>query len=169
MALVGRRVCQCGKPDCRCSPRVLVPPELAGEDWEFTFAWILRRPPDVVGGDVAITPVTRADVTEIAYVADGHGDGPPWIFLGRVADGRWLYVWYLLQITGEMIGSWSVAARKDQLWWSALTEYDRQRFTAQMSPSEREAEVVDLDQLLESRDPAMRELAEKRVLWLRRR
>jgi hypothetical protein len=139
-------------------------------DWRAAFeAFRPHRPTHVESVDegVSTAPFRRQDVAEIAYLAAGEGDGPPWIAVVRLTDGRWAYVSYTVQITGDIYHTFVVGASKERLWRWALTDEDRDRFTPQMTRDDRERELVDLDQMLESTDPEARAWAEARMrrLW----
>jgi hypothetical protein len=41
------------------------------------------------GADVSLAPFLRADVKRIAATAEGENDGPDWLCVGRLKDGRW--------------------------------------------------------------------------------
>ena len=171
---VTTRVCgNCGRLDCTCPDRELIPSELVG--WAAVFAGPDERPrehPDVHRFDHVLdpglptTPVRMEDVVEIAHRAAGKDDGPPWIVVVRLTDGRWAYISYTVQITGDVFWTFAIAATKQRLWWWALTDDDRERFTSQLTLEEREEELVQIDELLESPDRASRALGESRMLQL---
>lgn len=121
-------------------------------------------PPTIrVFDDVDPTPPTLADVEAIVGHQTGAGDRDPWIALVRLRDGRWAYVSYTVQITGEVWWEVALAATRERLWWWACTDDDRARFTRQLTPGALEAELVEIDALLESADPAERALGERRM------
>jgi hypothetical protein len=169
--LVTKRVCtRCSRPSpCDCAQPNPVPAELAA--WQGAFLPWPGAPfeVEVLDDGLPATRVRLEDVVEIAYHAAGRGDGPPWIAVVRVSDGRWAYISHTVQITGELYWTQVVARSKERLWWGALTEDDRARFTPQMTGEEREAEDVALDEMLESQDPDERERAMERVMWLRQK
>jgi hypothetical protein len=45
-----------------------------------------------IGTDTATGPVLRADVTEIVASSEGENDGPDWLIVVKVADGRYAYL-----------------------------------------------------------------------------
>jgi hypothetical protein len=106
----------------------------------------------------------RRDVAEVLFALDGHSDGPSWIAVVRLADGRWVYMSYTVQITGDVFWEVVVAASKQRLWWWAMTDEDRERVTAVMTPEQLDEELVEIDELLESHDPAARAKGEQRML-----
>jgi len=121
-------------------------------------------PPELsVYDGVDPTPPTLEDVEAIFGHSLGEGDGDPWIALVRLRDGRWCYLCYTVQITGDVWWEVSLAATRERLWWAACTDEDRARFTRQLTRGALEAELVEIDALLESADPAERALGERRM------
>jgi hypothetical protein len=105
----------------------------------------------------------QEDVVEVAWMAEGCGDGPPTIAIFRLADGRWLYVSFLVQITGDLFWTYRVATR-ERLWFWACTDDDRERLTSQLTRDELDTELVALDSMLESGDANAAAVAERRML-----
>ncbi len=48
--------------------------------------------PCAPGIEVSSEPFARADVEYIEAYEEGENDGPDWICLGRVKDGRWFFL-----------------------------------------------------------------------------
>jgi hypothetical protein len=113
---------------------------------------------------VSTAPFEQEDVVELAWMVEGRGDGPPTIAIFRLADRRWVYVSFLVQITGDLIWTYRVAATRERLWFWACTDDDRERFTARLTPDELDTELVALDAMLESGDAHAAAVAERRML-----
>jgi hypothetical protein len=81
-----------------------VPPELAGSDWREAFAYAgeqkygeddygcygqpnLRMASDHLPA-VPLTPFARRDVARVVAQQDGENDGPDWVCVGELRDGR---------------------------------------------------------------------------------
>jgi hypothetical protein len=128
--------------------------------------WVVSR--DAFDG-VSIADFTSADIAEVAWLVLGEDDGPPSVALFRLADGRWVYFAYLVNITGYIYFTYVFAADRGRLWWWACTDDDRERLSAQFSPDEHADEMVQLDIMLQSEDPRLRELGEKRMTRIRTR
>jgi hypothetical protein len=118
---------------------------------------------------VATTAFTRDDIVALTWRIEGSDDGPPWLAILRLADGRWVYFAYVLEITGNVYWTCVFAADRGRLWWWACTDDDRERLSAQFSADEHADELVQLDIMLQSEDPRMRELGEARMMHIRRR
>lgn len=112
-------------------------------------------------------PVDWSAIAELVYIADGRGDGPNWLLVARLADGRWIYFTHVVQITGEVYSTTIVAASLETIWWGAMSEEDRDRVTAQMTQERLDEELVRLDALQESADANLRAHAEYRATQIR--
>lgn len=81
---------------------VLIPPELAGYDWTHTFAY--AGEPNAGDGsadiskaadhlpDVSLAPFSRWEVKRVVAMQDGDNDGPDWVCVGELKDGRFFCV-----------------------------------------------------------------------------
>lgn len=149
----------------------LVPELLVGWSEIFRGAGTIIRSPVIETLDGASdAPIRCEDVVEIRHYADGRGDGPPWVCVVRLRDGRWAYVAHVVQITGEVYSTIIVAPSLSTLWWSAVTDADRDRFFEQMSDEEIEEELVQLDAIMQrTSDAKERERAERRALATHRK
>lgn len=114
--------------------------------------------------DVDAAEPTYGDIIEVRGHRLGRMGGAPFIVLAKLADGRWCYGSFALRDADDMAWTVVVAASLDTLWWHACTDEDRERFTPQLAQAALDEELVRIDQLLESEDPAMRALAEGRAL-----
>jgi hypothetical protein len=63
-----------------------------GADWESVFEY--ARPPEVIVGaeHVDQSPFKRINVKEIIGLALGENDGPDWLLVGRLKDGRFAFI-----------------------------------------------------------------------------
>jgi len=137
------------------------------DKWEGMMSFVTIRPIDHYLDELPPEPVQWANIIEIVYIADGRGDGPSWILVVRLADGRWVYFSHQVDITGEVYTTRIVARSLESLWWGALSEDERDRVTAQITPDRLEEELVKLDSLLESPEPNVRQRAEARMLQIK--
>jgi hypothetical protein len=112
---------------------------------------------------VSAEPFRCSDVVEIAGLLPGADDGPPWVAMFRLADGRWAYVCYMFEVTGDLWWTYIFAATRHRLWWWGCTDDDRRRFTELLGEDEQADELVQLDMLLESSVYANRALAQRRL------
>jgi hypothetical protein len=112
---------------------------------------------------IATTPFAAADVVDIAWLDAGSPDGPPWIAIVQLADGRWVYTSYTVEITGDVRWTYVFAASHDRLWFWACTDDDRERFWKQLTPEQRDDELVCLDLMLDSPHERVRWVAERRM------
>jgi hypothetical protein len=63
--------------------------------------------------DLPEHPFAFRDAAEIVYVVDGDEDGPSWMIVVRLPDGRWLYGTHVVQITGEAYVTVVIARARD--------------------------------------------------------
>lgn len=71
-----------------------MPAALKGYDWGEAFAYAGEPggcgEPELTGFNaVAITPFARWDVAHVEAASEGENDGPSWLCVGRLYDGRW--------------------------------------------------------------------------------
>lgn len=162
-AASGERVCGDCEAACTCEDPVLVPIELRG--WEliergFRDDPLFRRSETVLDPGVTAAPFGRRDIVEIAAIARGCDDGPPWVAIVRLADNRWVYIHYSMFHTALVtVWTYVFAAARDRLWWWACTEDDRDRLSASLTPEEQDDELVHLDAMLDSPLAAARDIA----------
>jgi len=112
---------------------------------------------------VSTAPFGAGNVVAIAALATGASDGPPWLAIVGLSDGRWVYVRHEFQATGDVLWTYRFAATRDRLWFWACTDDDRERLTLSLSRIERDEELVALDAMLDSGGPAEVALAERRM------
>ena len=87
------------------SPPGKVPPELDGYDWKEAFGYCgepetqagapEENRPQWAGAepkDEKALPVTRRDVKRILVLSEGENDGPEWLGIFDLWDGRYLYL-----------------------------------------------------------------------------
>ncbi|HEX4455482.1 MAG TPA: hypothetical protein VH143_31700 [Kofleriaceae bacterium] len=113
---------------------------------------------------VSTEPFEVEQIVEVAWFAEGRGDGPASLAVARLADGRWIYVSHLVEITGDLYWTYRFAATRERLWFWACTDDDRARLSAQLTRDELDAELVALDAMLDSGDGSAVALAERRML-----
>ena len=110
-----------------------------------------------------------ADIAELAWYVEGKPDGAPWIAIFRIADGRWVYFSYTLQITGDIYFTYVFSTDRGRLWWWACTDDDRDRLSTKFSDDDHADEMVQLDIMLQSDDDQLRRMGEWRMSRKRRR
>lgn len=116
--------------------------ELDTRDWKEAFAYIgetspydnypTTHPPVAVltNNAVSTEPVTREDVVEIIAVEEGQNDGPHWIGVFRLRDGRYASLDAGCDYTGwdcQANGDGFVAATLNEIINFGLTDSARQR------------------------------------------
>lgn len=87
----------------------------------------IRTSPD---SGVSTATFQRADVVEIAYLAEGENDGPAWLCVGRLEDGRWFALDASCDYTGwdcQSGGHGHVEATLEAVLRLGLTDFDRER------------------------------------------
>jgi hypothetical protein len=144
-----------------------ISPEVLAE-WELRMRAFTVGPSAVYLDELPEEPVRWADIVEIVYIVDGVGDGPSWMLVVRLDDGRWVYFDHQVDITGEAYSTMIVACALDTLWWGALTDGQRERLTMQITRERLDEELVQLDALLESSDRNVVSRAEYRMRQIRR-
>lgn len=169
--MIARLAEPAGVRGCRVSSVGIAEDQGLGDWFDFPFnnPDLFEGPRDYCATIASLDFVSRAvmrrsDVVEVAHVANGRNDGPPWLAVVRLADARWVYMSFTSQITGDVFWTIVVAPSKARLWWWALTDDDRERLGPQLTAEEREEELVQIDELLESPDPDVRARGEARML-----
>lgn len=70
-----------------------IPKELTGYGWEETFTHYkgnpTAAPPD---NPINTSAYSREDVAEVIACQDGDNDGPDWVAIGRLKDGRYFTI-----------------------------------------------------------------------------
>jgi hypothetical protein len=87
----------------------------------------------------AYSPVPMDDVAETIVSVDGENDGPEWLGVFRLRDGRFLFLTAGCDYTGwdcQAGGSGEVRDDLDTLIWNDIGENDRERLGY---PKDREA------------------------------
>jgi len=97
-----------GRPSCSLDENEFrealqgVPAKLAGYDWQHVFAY--AGEPDAGDGsanikraadhlpDVSLEPFSRWDVARVVAMEDGDNDGPDWVCVGELKDGRYFAI-----------------------------------------------------------------------------
>jgi hypothetical protein len=163
------------KETCRCAPEALVPVELS--EWPEFFQGNYQGV-RVLDEGVSTSRFLRRDVVEIAHLAPGswrrsrrhRGVDSLWIAVVRLADDRWVFGGYQAESSEGFDDLWSVAVAgsRRQLWWRALSDEVRERLTPQLTTEQRDEELVQIDELLQSLDAEDRALGERRMRQLHR-
>ena len=81
-------------------------------------------------GEVALTPFGREDVVEIRHIEEGENDGPDWVCVGRLSDGRWFALVAGCDYTGwdcQAGGGAAMAAAYEEVVRFGLSTEERQR------------------------------------------
>lgn len=90
----------------------------------------------VLGCSVTTEPFTRDDIAELIACADGENDGPDWIAVMRLKDGRFAFLTAGCDYTGwdcQSGGNAFVADSLARLWQYGVDENARARLAEQMS------------------------------------
>lgn len=76
------------KPECQGDLAVLaVPARLVNYDWDEVFKYA-AKPLPTVGSEVSLDGFERADVKRVVAIVDGENEGPEWIGVFELHDGR---------------------------------------------------------------------------------
>lgn len=97
-------------------------------DWDEVFKY--AEPVVVMGHFVDTASFTREDVSEIFFLEEGENDGPEWIGVFKLKDGRFAAIRAGCDYTGwdcQASGSADVAANYEDLIRYGLTEDERHR------------------------------------------
>jgi len=98
-------------------------------DWEEAFKYSDNLAP-VLDDDADQAPFSREDVAEIIAIEDGENDGPPWIGLFRLHDGRYAFLSAGCDYTGwdcQAGGGSAVANDLQKLIRFGMGDYERER------------------------------------------
>lgn len=113
--------------------------ELEGYDWQEAFCYagdpqgsyglpdVRRAHPT---SSVSLDGFGREDVVKITALDEGENDGPEWVCLGKLRDGRWFYLSAGCDYTGwdcQAGGSATVARTKAELLKYGLTDSEKAR------------------------------------------
>lgn len=94
-------------------------------DWEQAFAVSDIR--SLPGSAVSLVVFTRDDVEGILSSAEGENDGPDWIMVGALKDGRVFFLKAGCDCTGwdcRSGGSFTVASTLEELMATSIPEED---------------------------------------------
>lgn len=69
-------------------------------DWKEAFKYANPSAPEVVDRDVDTSSFEIGDVQEIFGMSEGDNDGPPWLMIGQLKDGRYFYLSAWCDYTG---------------------------------------------------------------------
>lgn len=82
------------------------------------------------GSSVSLSTFQRADIVEIKALSEGENDGPDWLIVGRLNDGRWFKIAAGCDYTGwdcQSGGYTNVAESLDDLITYGIEAYERER------------------------------------------
>lgn len=99
-------------------------------DWRYIFDEYGPPDPPVHGYEVSLAPVERTDVEKIHYLIEGENDGPDWVGVFSLKDGRFLVDRGGCDYTGwgcQDGGSMQATHTLDDAVRYALTEGERNR------------------------------------------
>ncbi|MEO8702986.1 MAG: hypothetical protein ABI867_23270 [Kofleriaceae bacterium] len=132
-------------------------------------SWLERWPalsPTVFDG-VSDAAVEVSQIVEVAW-HDAYYEGGEvveQVAVVRLADGRWASLVYSQYSKTAPVALYAVvAATRERIWWFGLHDEHRERLTARLTSEQCDEELVQIDELLESHDPAVRALGERRML-----
>lgn len=100
------------------------------DDWDWEQAFTYADPTPVLGEQINASAFAREDVMEIIAIDDGENDGPSWIGVFRLQDGRFAYLEAGCDYTGwdcQAGGSAQVATTLEKLVRFGVGEADRRR------------------------------------------
>lgn len=84
-------------------------PELCSYDWREVFKYAQPKrceaghqhgPKNVILGNVDTSAFNREDVKRIIAMAEGENDGPHWVMVGKLKDGRFFCIRAWCDYTG---------------------------------------------------------------------
>lgn len=104
------------------------PAELDGYDWEEAFRYADGRP--VLGTTAAPGYFSREDVAEVIALSEGENEGPDWLAVVRLHDGRFGFLSAGCDYTGwdcQADGQAFVAASLAELIQFGIPAHDRER------------------------------------------
>lgn len=113
--------------------------ELDTYDWREAFGYA-GEPDTCALGEVNVAtivntgvdprPFTREDVAHIEAMSEGYNDGPDWVIVGRLHDGRWFCLYAGCDYTGwdcRAKGNASVANSLNAIIRLGLSDSERAR------------------------------------------
>lgn len=101
---------------------------MADYDWEEVFKY--ANPTPVLGSSASADPFSRADVAEIIAAVNGDNDGPDWVGVFRLDDGRFAVVSAGCDYTGwgcQEDGQAASASSLEELVRLGLSDDERTR------------------------------------------
>jgi hypothetical protein len=107
-----------------------IPRQLDDYDWEQAFLYADGRP--VLGTTAPAGPFTREDVAEVIALSEGENDGPDWLAVVRLHDGRFGFVSAGCDYTGwdcQANGTAFVASSLEELIQFGIPQPDRDRLS----------------------------------------
>jgi hypothetical protein len=107
----------------------MIPWDASDYDWREAFA-VAQPPTRVPGAAVSVDSFTTEDVVSAFAVVEGENDGPSWIGVFELRDGRWAVVNSWCDYTGwdcQAGGESRVAPTLEMLWEMGLSDEERSR------------------------------------------
>ena len=104
--------------------------QLKSGDYNWEEAFDIIKPVPAIFSGVSADPVAIEDVEEIVASVEGENDGPDWVMVGRLKDGRWFAVAAGCDYTGwdcQAGGNSCVAGSLAVIIRLGLTDDERQR------------------------------------------
>lgn len=105
-------------------------PEEDADGYRYGIDPYTARPGDVRTREIVKSNYRRSDVAEVLAISNGENDGPDWVGVFRMRDGRFLTVRAGCDYTGwgcQEIGSSDVADNIEDALTFGLTEEERNR------------------------------------------
>lgn len=106
-------------------------PRIADGDWEEAFVYARTAEP-VIGSAAKAGGFTLEDVAEVISTSDGENDGPEWLGVFRLRDGRFAFLSAGCDYTGwdcQAGGTAVVASDLAELVRFGITQPDRERLS----------------------------------------
>jgi len=114
-----------------------VPVELATTDWEEAFG-IAEGPTAVEGEDgVSVEEFFREDVEEVIAMSEGENDGPDWLLVAKLKDGRFAFLEAGCDYTGwdcQASGAVVVSTTLERLIRFGIGDDQRERLRLSVTP-----------------------------------
>lgn len=129
-----------------------IDPRIANYDWEEAFGYAgesgtcavsYQGGPDIrraspTKDEPSRATFTREDVEHIEALSEGENDGPDWLCMGRLRDGRWFLLAAGCDYTGwdcQAGGTATVATSRDELLRYGTTREQAERLGLADSPA----------------------------------
>lgn len=147
-------------------------------NWEYALSFGNERISTVLDEDVPITAFTCSDVSEVLATDEGENDGPSWVAIIRLTDGRFVFIESGCDYTGwdcQASGQSVVSRDYDALVRFGLSVDDRRRLNCLLPEDEAQERadlrerVVKLEWLVKTAEPFTGANDAFRAEWIERR